>query len=210
MFLFVCVCLKLTTLCQDLDAGHVQAQLPPFKLKDKGKTPARDGRSAFRHSPYSHPPSSVGSASSARIGGTSTKIASSPSTKTPISAQFKELDRQSEALLENKGSASGSRAALRYNYAIRKQELNNKREERVAQQANAEVEFMREQELKKLDIQLKKQEERAYDCQIEVLRLQIQYQQVMHVSGANGPCPATGSLSTTGLDLSSSPPFPLV
>ena len=41
---------------------------------------------------------------------------------------------------------------------------------------------MREQELKKLDIQLKEQEERAYDRQIEVLRLQIQYQQVVTIS----------------------------
>ena len=77
----------------------------------------------------------------------------------------------------------------------------------MVQQANAEVESMREQDLKKLNIQLKEQEEYTYDHQIKVLRLQIQYQQVIHVSGTNGLCPTTGSMSTTGLDPSSPPPF---
>ena len=181
----------------DSDTAHAQAhdvsELPPFTLKDKGKTPVRDGHSAFRPSPYARPPSSVSSvASSLKISNSvpstsaSTKIISSSSAKDPFSAQFEELDRQSQALLDIGGSTSSS--AVRYNYAIRKKELEYQREERLAKQASAETEFMREQELRKLDIRLKEQEERAYDRQIQVLRLQIEYQHAMsaHASAA-GP-----------------------
>lgn len=59
----------------------------------------------------------------------------------------------------------------------------------MAKQANAEVKFMQEQELKK-------HEEHAYDCQIKMLCLQIQYQHTMHASRTNAP--AAGSSSTAG------------
>jgi hypothetical protein len=102
---------------------------------------------------------------------------SSSSPKDPFAAKFEELDHQSQALLDTKKDTSSS--VVRYNYAIRKKELENQHEECLAKQASTETEFKREQELKKLDIRLKEQEERAYDHQIELLHLQIQYQYTM-------------------------------
>ena len=99
-------------------------------------------------------------------------------------AKIDELDWQSEDIKHH-----GSTCVLKYNYAIRKQELDIQKqglnlqwEEHVAKQANTEVKFFREQELKKLVIQLKQEEERAYQRQIELLHLQIQYQHAVRMS----------------------------
>lgn len=181
---------------------HDILELPPFTLKDKGKTPICNEHNAFQHNPYPHPPSSVGLASSAKTSASSTKMASLPSSKSPgsLSAQFEELDCQCEMLRDK--NAGGSHSTLRFNFAIHKQELDNQCEEHIAKQANAEVEFMQEQELRKLDIWLKEQEVYAYEHQIEMLCLQIQYQHSMLALTA-------GSSSTTSPGLSSSsPPFP--
>ena len=98
-------------------------------------------------------------------------------------AKIDELVQQSKDIKHH-----GLTRMLKYNYAIQKQELNVQkqeldlqREECVAKQANAEVEFFQEQELKKLNIQLKQEEECAYQRQIELLRLQIQYQHAVQI-----------------------------
>lgn len=154
----------------------------PFVLKQKGKTPVREGRSsAFtKPTPYTRPPSSLASSSKSRISPSvsSTRMGSSTrSAKNHMSAKLESLDKQSEALLDSEGRQGSSRAAMRYNYAIRKQELDNQHEEHVAKVANAPAEFERTQKLKMLDIQLLEQEERTTARQIELLRLQYALRQ---------------------------------
>ena len=105
----------------------------------------------------------------------STKITSAPDSKNPFAAKLDELDRQSD-VLQSEGTHQ-SRTSLRYNYAIRKHELDNQHDELTTKLANAEIEFKREQELKKLEIRLKEQEEHSIVCQIELAHLQIQLQQ---------------------------------
>lgn len=89
----------------------------------------------------------------------STKITSASDFKNPFVAKLDELDRQSDAL-QSEGTHQ-SCASLRYNYTIRKHELDNQRDELAAKLANAEIEFKREQELKK-------QEEGSIVCQIQL------------------------------------------
>ena len=100
------------------------------------------------------------------------------SPKNILTAQFEELESQSEGLLDIKGNALHH--TLWYNYVICKQKLDNQHKEHMAKQANAEIEFVWEQQLKKLDIQLKEKEELTYTHQIELFCLQIKYQQSMH------------------------------
>jgi hypothetical protein len=66
-------------------SGYVRTSA--IQTQGQGQTPTQNRCSAFQYSPYSRPSSSVGLGLSTRIGGTSTKIASLPSTKTPMSAQ---------------------------------------------------------------------------------------------------------------------------
>lgn len=168
----------------DSDTGDLldSDAFQPFVLKQKGKTPVREGRSsAFtKPTPYTRPPSSLASSSKSRVSPSvsSTRMGSSTrSAKNHMSAKLESLDKQSEALLDSEGRQGSSRSAMRYNYAIRKQELDNQHEEHVAKVANAPAEFERTQKLKMLDIQLLEQEERTTARQIELLRLQYALRQ---------------------------------
>lgn len=144
-------------------------------MKDKVQTPLREGRRSFsRPTPYTRPPpSSTASGSGksrASSGLSSTRMPSASSAKASLSAKLEDLDNRSELLLEGAAGQSTSRSALRYNYAIRKQELDNQREELASRQKLKELEL----EIREKDIRLREQEERNYERQIELLRLQFQ------------------------------------
>jgi hypothetical protein len=162
----------------DSDTGDLDSEVyQPFILKQNGKTPVREGRSSAFTKPtlYTHSPSSLASSSKSRASPSvsSTRMGSSTrSAKNHMSAKLESLDKQSEALLDSEGRQGSSHSAMRYNYAIRKQELDNQHEEHVAKVANAPAEFEHTQKLKMLDIQLLEQEECTTARQIELLWLQ--------------------------------------
>ncbi|KIK23915.1 hypothetical protein PISMIDRAFT_99536 [Pisolithus microcarpus 441] len=144
-----------------------------FVLKDKPRTPSSDARNAFtRHSPYARPPNSVSGASMKPSSQAGT-MSSTKKVSSVISKKLEELDKESDMYHGELEDSQTRRAALRYNYAIRDKELELQREELNSKRANAEIEFRREQDLKKLEIELKKAEENSFSRQIELLRLQI-------------------------------------
>ena len=140
---------------------------------------------SHRHTPY--PLSSTMTTTSSakpghtrRASGSSTKITS---THSSLSKKISELDKESD-MYEDEGDARTRRAAMRYNYSIRKKELELKCDEHNAQIANADVMFCCEHELKKLDHELKKAEKSSFGKQIEMLHLQIELKNMEQASGS--------------------------
>ena len=78
-------------------------------------------------------------------------MASLMNVKSLLSPQFKELDYQSEVLMDQNMSTLVSHATLWYNYVICKQELENQYKECLAKQSYAEAEFAQEQEEHSID-----------------------------------------------------------
>ncbi|KAI6101885.1 hypothetical protein F5141DRAFT_1218093 [Pisolithus sp. B1] len=160
--------------CVDVGPTHRKDAVPtPFILKDKPRTPSSDGCNAFtRHSPYACPPTSVSGASvkPSSQGGTtsSTKKVSSM-----IAKKLEDLDKESDMYHGELEDLQTRCAVLQYNYAIWDKELELQWEELNSKCANAEIEFRWEQDLKKLEIELKKAEESAFSQQIELMQLQI-------------------------------------
>jgi len=73
----------------------------------------------------------------------------------------------------------------KYNYAVREKELSVQREEQALKLANAEVEFQRQVDLKKLDIELKLAEENAVTKQVQLLQLQIELAKIKSMGNAD-------------------------
>ncbi|KIJ61942.1 hypothetical protein HYDPIDRAFT_169341 [Hydnomerulius pinastri MD-312] len=180
-------------------SGIAAAVPTALLLKHKAKTPSWDARSAFtRHTPYPRPPSTI-SSSSLRSG--QTRSASTPSTRMTssgardaISRKIEELDKESDRHEEDADSRT-RRAAMKYNYSIRKKELELQHDEHSAQMANAETAYRREHNLKMLDLQLKQAEETAFSRQIEMLRLQIELKNMEQASASQ---PSAGPSSVRG------------
>ncbi|KAI6094183.1 hypothetical protein F5141DRAFT_1070328 [Pisolithus sp. B1] len=107
-------------------------------------------------------PSSQGSTTS------STKKVSST-----IAKKLEDLDKESDMYHGELEDSQTRCAALQYNYAIWDKELELQWEELNSKCANAEIEFRWEQDLKKLEIELKKAEESAFSQQIELVQPQI-------------------------------------
>ncbi|KAI6117127.1 hypothetical protein EDD16DRAFT_1707879 [Pisolithus croceorrhizus] len=90
-----------------------------------------------------------------------------------ISKKLEDLDKESDMYHGELEDSQTYHAVLWYNYAIQDKELELQWEELNSKCANAEIEFCWEQDLKKLDIELKKAEESALSHQIELVQLQI-------------------------------------
>ncbi|KAN0098044.1 hypothetical protein V8E55_002490 [Tylopilus felleus] len=121
--------------------------------------------------------SSMGSSPSPSL---STKMASSLNRKDVLMAKINELDQQSKDIKHH-----GLTRVLKYNYTIQKQELNVQKQELDLQQE--------EHVAKQADAELKQEEECAYQRQIELLRLQIQYQHAVQIPTV----PPTSAVVTT-------------
>ncbi|KAI6022825.1 hypothetical protein PISMIDRAFT_11118 [Pisolithus microcarpus 441] len=94
-----------------------------------------------------------------------------------ITQKVEDLDKESD-VFEEELDACTCCAAMWYNYLICKEELELQQDENSSQMANAEAVFCCEQELKKLDVKLKKAEETSFNWQLEMLHLQIQLKNI--------------------------------
>ncbi|KIJ58649.1 hypothetical protein HYDPIDRAFT_33975 [Hydnomerulius pinastri MD-312] len=180
-------------------SGITAVVLTALLLKHKAKMPSWDACGAFtRHTPYPRPPSTI-SSSSLRSG--QTHSASTPSTRMmssgardAISRKIEELDKESDRHEEDADSRTRC-TAMKYNYSIRKKELELQRDEHSTQMANAETTYRREHDLKMLDLQLKQAKETAFSQQIEMLRIQIELKNMEQASTSQ---PSAGPSSVRG------------
>ncbi|KAI6018965.1 hypothetical protein PISMIDRAFT_18375 [Pisolithus microcarpus 441] len=110
-----------------------------------------------------------------------------------ISKKLEELDKESDMYHREWEDSQTHHAVLWYNYAIWDKELELQQEELNSKCANAEIEFHWEQDLKKLEIELKKAEENSFSRQIELLQLQIALKTLEQTPSSSTV--ASGSLS---------------
>ena len=158
---------------------------PPPKVN----TPTRDGHSAFRHSPYPRPQSTRSLPSAIPSVAKSGKI---PSTKR-VSLSTGGSSRLDEILngLDAESTLHGSsvdvlrthRQVAKYNFAVRGKELDLQREENMSKHANAEADYQRQANLKRLNIQKGKQKERTLNKKLRLMNLRIQLAQLKSKGG---------------------------
>ena len=91
--------------------------------------------------------------------------------------KVEELDRASDALELN--PVASSHTALKFNYSLRKKELELQKDELSTKWANAEAQFQCEHELKMLDLRLSESKEHSISRHIDLLNKQIEYAQAM-------------------------------
>ncbi|KAI6130814.1 hypothetical protein EV401DRAFT_2065986 [Pisolithus croceorrhizus] len=156
--------------------GQNSSAVPPLTHQLKSKTPSWNSCSMFtRSAPYPCPTSKSSSSTSGQRqtpSSISTKLTSA-GVCDAITKKVEDLNKESD-VFEEESDAHTCHAAMWYNYSICKKELELQWDEHSSQIANAEAAFHHEQELKKLDIELKKAEETSFNWQIEMLHLQIQ------------------------------------
>ncbi|KAI6106783.1 hypothetical protein EDD17DRAFT_1839924 [Pisolithus thermaeus] len=156
--------------------GQNSSAVLPLTHQLKSKTPSWNSCSMFtRSAPYPCPTSKSSSSTSGQRwtpSSISTKLTSA-GVHDVITKKVEDLNKESD-VFEEESDAHTCHAAMWYNYLICKKELELQRDECSSQIANAEAAFCCEQELKKLDIELKKAEETSFNQQIEMLCLQIQ------------------------------------
>ncbi|KAI6096474.1 hypothetical protein EDD16DRAFT_1719797 [Pisolithus croceorrhizus] len=160
--------------CVDVGPTHRKDTVPTsFILKDKPRSPSSDGHNAFtRHSPYACPPASV-SGASVKPSSQGSTTSSTKKVSSMIAKKLEDLDKESDMYCGELEDSQTCCAVLQYNYAIWDKELELQWEELNSKHANAEIKFHQEQDLKKLEIELKKVEESAFSWQIKLMQLQI-------------------------------------
>ncbi|KAI6046840.1 hypothetical protein EDC04DRAFT_2887319 [Pisolithus marmoratus] len=158
----------------DVGSSYRKDAVPtPFVLKDKPRMPSLDACNAFtRHSPYACPPTSV-SGASMKPSSQSSTTSSTKKVSSVIAKKLEELDKESDMYCGELEDLQTCHAALCYNYAIWDKELDLQQEVLNLKNANAEIKFRHEQDLKRLEIELKKAEESTFSWQIKLLQLQI-------------------------------------
>ncbi|KAF9232618.1 hypothetical protein BU15DRAFT_81024 [Melanogaster broomeanus] len=164
-----------------------------FSLPQVARTPSGDARASFRNSsPYLRPPtstSSVGAASSSvsssgrKSGKLHTPWSNSSETsstrgasgsahvarrvKSELLGCISGLNDETESIIASLASGKTAQYQAKIDYAMQDRELDFRREMRDIERADAEVAHIRNQEAKKLDIELLEKE-------AETLRLKIQ------------------------------------
>ncbi|KIN98360.1 hypothetical protein M404DRAFT_31362 [Pisolithus tinctorius Marx 270] len=156
-----------------------------FSLPHKSCTPFLDNCSAFCQSPYLHPPTSTGSiissasssSSSSHKGKavvrtlwssssktTSMKASSLPVTcnKSQLQSQVIDLSQEAESILASLSSGKTAQYLAKMQHMLKDWELELRKEQLRMQWKDVEDKYQREQELQKLDIELKNAEENAF------------------------------------------------
>ena len=143
----------------------------------------RDGHSAFRHTPYPRPNSTH--SSSGKVPSNGKRGSQTPSASSSRLEQvLDDLNTDSTLRGSNSEFLKTRRAVAKYNFAVRDQEITLQQEENAAKHANAEADFQRQAKLKKLDIQMSKQQERTVDKKVKLINLKIRLAQLQ--SGNSG------------------------
>ncbi|KIJ58574.1 hypothetical protein HYDPIDRAFT_34048, partial [Hydnomerulius pinastri MD-312] len=171
-------------------ASAKYSQVGPIRTPAKPRTPSFDGRTAFRSSPYSRPPSSVSSftSSSLSISGhqrqRNTPSHSSQTSltkgKSSINQMRLDLQEQLQAVNDDAQDAKVSSCALkseRYiaklNYHMREKEINYLEGERAHASSEMEDSHRRQLELKRSEIELRKADAEVLERETELFRMKI-------------------------------------
>ncbi|KIN97876.1 hypothetical protein M404DRAFT_31824 [Pisolithus tinctorius Marx 270] len=185
---------------------EVQSQ---FSLPRKSCTPFSDNHSAFHQSPYLRPPTSTrsvisstsSSSSSSRKGKavartpwssssktTSTEASSLPvaHNKSQLQSQVIDMSQEAESILASSSSGKTVWYLAKMQYMLKDWELELRKEQLRMQWKDVEDKHQREQELRKLDIELKNAEENAFMREAETLRLKIQLAELMKSGASSG------------------------
>lgn len=129
------------------------------------------------------------------------KTAMSSGSRHSLGAKFDELEKASGAL-EGLHSAGSSRTALKYNYALRKRELDIQQAVINDKATNAKSYFEQQYQLKVLELKVKEVEQQTFTSEIDLLNKRLEYTRAMKEMGmpvATMDGPGPGPLSRSGL-----------
>ncbi|KAF9232943.1 hypothetical protein BU15DRAFT_80663 [Melanogaster broomeanus] len=201
--------LESTPSYQHLHPPAIPKSKSKFTLPVKTRTPSWDGRQSFRQpSPYLRPPASTASGISTTTG-TSGSSRKAGKLKTPWSntsdtsstkagtahvarrvksellGKISGFNEETESILAASSSGKTARYVAKMEYAKYDRELDFRREEWDVQRVEAEVLHLRNQEMKKLDIELKQVEGENLDKELLTLQLKIKLTELQKAASSS-------------------------